>query len=267
MKDMTAEAERGDIEPTLRDVDDSDAQLRAALEKDRQRAQHVRQNARAIYRAMEGWQRVRSEEDWLKVCADSREQYESGRFFLERLGAARYLDPKLMATLWSLRQRLIAEWGISTAAEIMLLDLALLGYYHTLRVQGWIGDLALHIEHEFFGQDALAENGQRPGRRRGRFSVEEDVRRLSEQLMPLSDRANRMFIRNLKAIKELRQGLVPAIAIGRAEHVTVTNRQKGRARRTKAMLVEQGLEVVDDRHERSGSQVAPIGRVPQPLGH
>ena len=88
-----------------------------------------------------------------------------------------------------------------------------------------------------------------------------------EQLQPLSDRANRMFIRNLKAIKELRQGLVPAIAIGRAEHVTVTNRQKGRARRTKAMLVEKGLEVVDDRHERSGSQVAPIGRVPQPLGH
>src|SRR5207237_10435710 len=111
------------------------------------------------------------------------------------------------------------------------LALALLGYYQTLRVQGWIGDLALHIEHEFFGQDALAENGQRPGRRRGRFSVEEDVRRLSEQLMPLSDRANRMFIRNLKAIKELRQGLVPAIAIGRPEQVTVTNGQTGRARR------------------------------------
>ena len=117
MKDMTAEAERGDIEPTLRDVDDSDAQLRAALEKDRQRAQHVRQNARAIYRAMEGWQRVRSEEDWLKVCADSREQYESGRFFLERLGAARYLDPKLMATLLSLRQGLIAEGGMAAVFE------------------------------------------------------------------------------------------------------------------------------------------------------
>jgi hypothetical protein len=231
MKDTTAEAERGDIEPTLRDVDDSDAQLRAALEKDRQRAQHVRRNARATYRAMEGWQRVRSEEDWLQVCADSQEQYESGRFFLERLGAERYLDPKLMATILGLRQTLIAEWAISTAAEMMLLDLALLGYYHTLRVQGWIGDLALHIEHEFFGQDALAENGQRPGRRRGRFSVEEDMRRLSEQLMPLSDRGNRMYIRNLKAIKELRQGLVPAIAIGRAEQVTVTNGQNGRARR------------------------------------
>jgi hypothetical protein len=95
---------------------------------------------------------------------------------------------------------LIAEWGITTVTEMMLVDLAVLNYYHTLRVQGWIGDLALHIEHEFFGQEALAENGQRRGRRQGRFSVEEDVRRLSEQLMPLLDRANRMLIRNLQAI-------------------------------------------------------------------
>jgi hypothetical protein len=231
MTNMPDETERGDLGPTLRDADDNDAKFRAALEKDRQRAQHLRRNARATYRAMEGW-KVRGEEDWLEVCTDSREQYESGGFFLERLGAERYLDPQLMATLLALRQRLIAEWGITTAAEMMLLDLALLDYYHALRVQGWIGDLALHIEHQFFGQDALAENGQRPGRRPGRrFSVEEDVRRLSEQLMPLLDRANRMLIRNLKAIKELRQGLVPAIAIGRAEQVTVTNHQNGRVRR------------------------------------
>jgi len=38
--------------------------------------------------------------------------------------------------------------------------------------------------------------------------------------MPLADRAKRMFIRNLHAIKDLRRGLVPAIAIGRVEHVT-----------------------------------------------
>src|SRR6266849_3376781 len=232
MTNMPDETERGDLEPTLYDADDNDAKFRAALEKDRQRAQHVRRNARATYRAMEGWKGVRSEEDWLRVCEEGREQYESGQFLLERLGAERYLDPKLMATLLSLRQRLIAEWGITTAAEAMLVDLAVLGYYHTLRVQGWIGDLALHIEHQFFGQDALAENGQRPAMRPGRlFSVEEDVRRLSEQFIPLLDRANRMLIRNLKAIKELRQGLVPAIAIGRAEQVTVTNQQNGRVRR------------------------------------
>jgi hypothetical protein len=48
--------------------------------------------------------------------------------------------------------------------------------------------------------------------------------------MPLFDRANRMMIRNMKAIKELRQGQVPAIAINRADHVTVTNRPNVRLR-------------------------------------
>lgn len=109
------------------------------------------------------------------------------------------------------RRALIAEWEITTAAETMLVDLAVLSYYHAFRVQRWIGDLALHIEHEFFGQDAFATNGRERDGRQER-AVEERVRRLSEQLMPLLDRSNRMMIRNLKAIKELRQGLVPAIA-------------------------------------------------------
>ena len=28
-----------------------------------------------------------------------------------------------------------------------------MSYYNALRVQAWIGDLALHIEHEFFCQE------------------------------------------------------------------------------------------------------------------
>jgi hypothetical protein len=39
----------------------------------------------------------------------------------------------------------------------MLVDLALLSYYHALRVQRWTGDLAVRIEHEFFGDDAFTE--------------------------------------------------------------------------------------------------------------
>jgi hypothetical protein len=54
--------------------------------------------------------------------------------------------------------------------------------------------------------------------------------------MPLLDRASRMMIRNLKAIKKLRQGQVPAIAIGRAEQVTVTNRPSRRLHPVKTEL-------------------------------
>jgi hypothetical protein len=62
-----------------------------------------------------------------------------------------------MATILSLRQRLLDEWAITSAAETMLVDLALLSYYDALRVQGWTDDLAVRIEHEFFGDDAFTE--------------------------------------------------------------------------------------------------------------
>jgi hypothetical protein len=63
------------------------------------------------------------------------------------------------------------------------------------------------------------ERRQRPrsASLRDRFAVAERVQRLGEQLMPILDRTTRMMIRNLKAIKKLRQGHVPAIAIGRLE--------------------------------------------------
>jgi len=219
MPDVTSDAERGDIE----------ARFRAALEQDRRHAEQLRRDARAAFRALEGWQRIGSPEEWMKVCEESQEEYQSGQFLLERLGAERHLDPKLMATLLSLRRRLVAEWGITTAAETMLVDLAILGYYHALRVQGWVGDLALLIEHEFFGQAS-------PARRGAGLEVEDQVRRLGEHLMPLLDRANRVLIRNLKAIKELRQGPNPAIAIGRAEQVTFTNQQNGRVARNRSSM-------------------------------
>lgn len=36
----------------------------------------------------------------------------------------------------------------------MLIDLAVISYYNALRIQGWLGDLALWIEHECFAQEA-----------------------------------------------------------------------------------------------------------------
>jgi hypothetical protein len=98
-----------------------------------------------------GSRRAQSEEDWGKLLAETHQEYASGAFLLERLGAERYLDPKLIATLLKQRQSIIAECGITTAAETMLVDLAVVHYALALRVQGWIGDFAVRIEHEFFG--------------------------------------------------------------------------------------------------------------------
>jgi hypothetical protein len=202
-----------------------------------------------------------SEEDWLRIIEERGEAYESGGFLLERLGAERYLDPKLMATILTLRQRLLDEWAITTAAETMLVDLALLSYYNALRVQGWTGDLAVRIEHEFFGDDAFTEMARKGHRRADRFAVEDRVRRLTEQLMPLLDRTNRMLIRNLKAIKELRQGQVPAVAIGRADHVTVTNRTNVRLRPVKTELSHAVSEPVARISEKISDTIDTIDTI------
>ena len=107
------------------------------------------------------------------------------------------------------------------------------------------------------------------------------MQRLGEQLMPILDRANRMMIRNLKAIKELRQGQVPAIAIGRAEQVTVTNRPPRRLRPLKreprqpdvtTTSITSGSEarsavdrvvLIPSGKRRAGQRRRSVGRSPQ----
>ena len=129
----------------------------AAWEAEQQRRYTaLRQQARAAYRAMAGWQTVTSDEDWLALCDEARTDYRSGRFLIERLGAERFLDPPLMASLWGLRQQLIEELGAGSAHELMLFDVAVMSYFHVLRFNGWIGNLALQVEREFFGQELLS---------------------------------------------------------------------------------------------------------------
>jgi hypothetical protein len=114
---------------------------------------------------------ILSQSSWLCTrCHPSLARWVARAFLLERLGADRYLDPTLMATILGLRQRLIAESAITTAAETML---AVLSYYETLQVQGWIGDLAVRIEHDFFGDDAFTEMARKGHRRADRFAVED----------------------------------------------------------------------------------------------
>ena len=202
-----------------------EARIRELQERDHLAYEHLRRNARAVYRAVEGWSGVKSPDEWEKVCSESNTAYRSGHFLIERLGAERFLDPALMATLWGLRQNLLSELGKATAAEMMLVDMAMLAYYNALRVQCWIGNMALLVEHEFFGQASpTAKFGQQHGRFEG-LALEDRLKKLGEELLPLLDRANKMMIRNLKAMRELRRGPAPTVAINRAEQVNVAEQQ------------------------------------------
>ena len=89
-----------------------------------------------------------------------------------------------------------AGLGKPSTAKVMQIDAAILAYFNLLRVQGWIGDLALAVERQLFGQEPLNEiHGPQVGDR-----LEEQLRRLAEVMMPLQDRAHRMMMRSLSAI-------------------------------------------------------------------
>jgi hypothetical protein len=108
----------------------------------------------------------------------------------------------------------------------MLNDLAVMSYYNALRVQGWIGDLALYIEHAFFCQDGpTAKLRQKWGYQVEGLVVEESLKPFAEQLLPLFERANRQLIRNLQALRTLRHGPPPAVAIGHAGQVNLAHQE------------------------------------------
>ena len=206
----------------------SDAELEAwyqewQADRDR-RVTQLRRDARAVFSAMEGWQRIQSEDDWMRTFEEAREAYRTGRFLIERLGAERFLEPELMAVLFRLRRGLVGADG-GSPSEAMAADLAVTSYYNALRLQQWIGDLSIEIEREFFGAEAPSARFEgRYGRATG-LVVEERLQRLGEQLLPLQERANRMMLRNLKALADLRRAPAPSVAIGQAGQVNVGAQQ------------------------------------------
>jgi hypothetical protein len=170
------------------------------------------------------------------MVAKATDDLENGGFLIDRLGAERHLEPELMAALLVLRRKLIDEYGADSAADLMLIDVAVMSYCHTLRINGWIGNLQGQVEHEFFGTDGLSVVVD--GRKRSTWDVRikglrvvEIVDRLGEQILPLLDRSNRMMLRNLKALEARRQGPTPSVSIGQAGQVNVAAAQANQASR------------------------------------
>lgn len=195
-----------------------------------ERHQRLMSDTRAVFRALDGWQHVKDADAWKETVRKAAEDLETSEFLIDRLGSERYLDPELMATLLVLRRRLIDEYGSESAADLMLIDVAVLSYYHTIRINGWIGNFASMLEAEFFGKEGLRVNVQ--GEHRSSWDLkirglraEDIVERIGEQLVPLLDRSNRMMLRNLKALQARRGGPMPSVSIGSAGQVNVATEQ------------------------------------------
>ena len=181
----------------------SEADRRADEHEQRIKQQQTKQfqvlkdEAHALFGMVDGCPGVRSLADLQKLLEKAGDEIGDGRFLMRFLGAERYLDASTVAVLISLRQNPIAEAGHPTAADITMIDTAVVSYYNFLRVQGWIGNLSLTFERELFGQAPLSEiHGSAVGNQ-----LRDQLERLSEVILPLQDRAHRMMIRSLAQLR------------------------------------------------------------------
>jgi hypothetical protein len=150
--------------------------------------------------------------------------YADGSFLINRLGAECVLDQDLVIVLLDLRRRLIEEHG-GTPAAMMLIERAVAAYQDFTRVSGWIGNLAIHIEHEFFGLDGPSAHFQDRYGREGRtirgLTVEEHLAHLREGLIPLAERCGRVMREALAALETLRAAPSQAVERARPARISV----------------------------------------------
>ena len=98
-----------------------------------------------------------------------------------------------------------------------------------MRITGWLGDLQGWLEREFFELGSLTASATRTGAGevlevRG-LRVEAIVERIVERLAPLLDRSNRMLLRNIKALRAMREAPIPSVSITSAGQVNVAAAQ------------------------------------------
>jgi hypothetical protein len=144
-------------------------------------------------------------------------------FLIDRLGAANVIDQDLATVLLRLRRSLIEDYGGGPAA-LMLIDRAVASYRDFIQINGWVGNLAIRIEHEFFGTSGpSAEYRDRRGREgpmvRG-LKVEELLARLREGLLPLAERCGRVMHEALGSLEMLRA--TPSQAVERSRPIRMS---------------------------------------------
>jgi hypothetical protein len=104
---------------------------------------------------------------------------------------------------------------------MMLIDRAVSAYQDFIRVTGWMGNLSIHIEHEFFGLNGPSADFRDRYGREGRpirdLSVEDHLAHLREGLVPLAERCGRVMREALAALETLRAA--PSQAVERSKPV------------------------------------------------
>jgi hypothetical protein len=183
--------------------------------------QALTDNSMAVTRAMRSWHPREGDRERHVERVMSR--YENGSFLIDRLGAEGVIDQDLVVVLLGLRRRLIAEYG-DTPAAMMLIDRAVAAYQDFIRITGWTGNTALMIEAEFFGRDRpcfeFRDRRGREGPKIQGLRVEQHLARLRDGLIPLAERCAHVMRQALAALEMLRTA--PSQAVERSRPIALS---------------------------------------------
>jgi hypothetical protein len=131
-------------------------------EREELRDQTYRQlmlDAQACARSMFHSPQLNSPDEWEATVKKALEDHRSGRALMDQLGADRLIDAPTAGMLLAIRRGLIEETTATTASELVLIDMAVIADAKA-RLQSMIGNTALLIETEMFGQPTMRANGR-----------------------------------------------------------------------------------------------------------
>jgi hypothetical protein len=207
-----SEAERAEIEATVREHRERSNRLYEEFLRDAQ--PFARGTMSPGAESLDKWEST-------VLCA--LEDFRSGRALLEQLGADRLIHPTTTATFLAMRRGLIEEFRATSASELALVDAAVIASANAARIEAMVGNTALLIESEMFGQQSMRAKWKKThGSHHEQISglaVDEHITMLRDRLMPLAERFHRMARESIEALGRMRQA--PSLNVERAEAVQI----------------------------------------------
>ncbi|MDD4890075.1 MAG: hypothetical protein PHU85_09100 [Phycisphaerae bacterium] len=155
---------------------------------------------------------------------ETTRDYLSGRFFLHELALFYNANPELSLTVFELRQEWIRQYDLRTVPEIMLVDQAVMAYFHVVRFNTEIARLMAVIHGNIYIDQYPELIEKHGGKSAVQLAVADSVREMQDRLAAMLDRFNLMFLRNLDALRRLKSSPVN-INIGQAGQVNVGQQQ------------------------------------------
>lgn len=166
-------------------------------------------------------------EQYSQLLETVTESYLNGTFFLKHLGLFFDVAPELCLLVFQLRQEWIRQYDLKTVPELMLLDEGMLAHFHVLRLHKEVANMLALTESHLYMADPPAIKIKKENRLNNEFDgfvAEDAIKKLQERLMPLIEAFNKMFLRSLRALREMKVHPIQ-VNIGQAGSVNVGQQQ------------------------------------------